>query len=300
MIGPVLAGAAVGVLGGLIGLGGAEFRLPLLIGVFGFAALQAVILNKAMSLVVVSAALPARLAAVPFGDVADHLDVVLNLLAGTLIGAWLGATVAVRLTSSTLYRTLAILLGAIAVVLYSTHQGTLEPLEIGGLVQVVVGVIAGVGIGIVASVMGVAGGELLIPTLILLYGVDTKLAGSLSLAVSLPTMVVAFARYSRDASFEVIRQHRRFAGLMAAGSIAGSVAGGLLADVISESFIVPALAVILVVSAVKVWRHHEPAALDDAGGAARVSPCDLPRTACGPPPSRGSAGASPGASASPT
>jgi hypothetical protein len=29
------SGAAVGVLGGLIGLGGAEFRLPLLIGIFG-------------------------------------------------------------------------------------------------------------------------------------------------------------------------------------------------------------------------------------------------------------------------
>ena len=38
---PVVAGAAVGLLGGLIGLGGAEFRLPLLIGVFGFAALHA-------------------------------------------------------------------------------------------------------------------------------------------------------------------------------------------------------------------------------------------------------------------
>ena len=38
-------GAGVGFLGGLIGLGGAEFRLPLLIGLFGFAALQAVIMN---------------------------------------------------------------------------------------------------------------------------------------------------------------------------------------------------------------------------------------------------------------
>ena len=36
----VLAGASVGVLGGLIGLGGAEFRLPLLISVFGFTALR--------------------------------------------------------------------------------------------------------------------------------------------------------------------------------------------------------------------------------------------------------------------
>ncbi|MGO9999482.1 MAG: ferritin-like domain-containing protein [Acetobacteraceae bacterium] len=47
-------GAVIGALGGLIGLGGAEFRLPLLIGMFRFGALQAVILNKAMSLVVVA------------------------------------------------------------------------------------------------------------------------------------------------------------------------------------------------------------------------------------------------------
>ena len=55
-----LGGAVIGALGGLIGLGGAEFRLPLLIGAFGFPALQAVILNKAMSLIVVASALPFR------------------------------------------------------------------------------------------------------------------------------------------------------------------------------------------------------------------------------------------------
>jgi uncharacterized membrane protein YfcA len=44
-------GGVIGALGGMIGLGGAEFRLPLLIGAFGFPALEAVILNKAMSLV---------------------------------------------------------------------------------------------------------------------------------------------------------------------------------------------------------------------------------------------------------
>ena len=32
------AGAAIAILGGLIGPGGAEFRLPVLIGVFGFVA----------------------------------------------------------------------------------------------------------------------------------------------------------------------------------------------------------------------------------------------------------------------
>ena len=35
-----------------------------------------------------------------------------------------------------------------------------------------------------------AGGEFLIPTFVLLFGADIKLASSLSLAVSLPTMLV--------------------------------------------------------------------------------------------------------------
>ena len=108
--GGVLAGAAVGLLGGMIGLGGAEFRLPLLIGLFGFLALQAVIVNKAMSLVVVFTALPARLVAVPYAELSPHWLVVVNLLAGSLVGAWTGASWATRMRPATLHRVLAALL----------------------------------------------------------------------------------------------------------------------------------------------------------------------------------------------
>ena len=66
--------------------------------------------------------------------------------------------------------------------------------------------------------MGVAGGELLIPTIVLLFGADLKLAGSLSLAVSLPTMIVGFTRYCRDQSFSVIQAEREFLWLLAIGS----------------------------------------------------------------------------------
>jgi uncharacterized protein len=58
------SGAVIGTLGGLIGLGGAEFRLPVLISLFGFRGLEAVILNKMTSVVVVATALPFRTAAV--------------------------------------------------------------------------------------------------------------------------------------------------------------------------------------------------------------------------------------------
>ena len=116
------AGGGVGLLGGLIGLGGAEFRLPLLIGLFGFAALQAVIMNKAMSLIVVMTALPARLLAVPSDTVNGYWFAVVNLLAGSLVGAWIGVTWATRTRSATLHRVLAVLLVLIVTLAISTRS----------------------------------------------------------------------------------------------------------------------------------------------------------------------------------
>jgi uncharacterized protein len=248
-------GAVIGALGGLIGLGGAEFRLPLLIGAFRFAALQAVILNKAMSLVVVASALPFRAAAVPFASVAANWPIIVNLLAGSLLGAWLGAGWATRLASQALYRVIAVLLLAIACVLVLGHDMAASGAILTGAPQMAAGVAAGFVIGIVAALLGVAGGELLIPTLVLLFGADIKLAGSLSLAVSLPTMLLGFARYSRDRSFVVLAENRRFVLVMAAGSILGSFIGGRLLGLVPSAVLLPLLAVILVLSALKVWKH---------------------------------------------
>ncbi len=249
-----VAGAGVGLLGGMIGLGGAEFRLPLLIGLFGFVALQAVIVNKALSLLVVATAIPARLVAVPFSELAPHWSIVVNLLAGSLVGAYLGATWATRMATRTLYRVLAILLVLIAVALVTTHLGHVQPADLSGPAQAIAGVLAGAGIGVVAALMGVAGGELLIPTIVLLYGIDIKVAGSLSLAVSLPTMLVAFARYSSDKSFTVLAANKTFVLAMAGGSIVGTVFGGALLGVVPAAVLVPLLALLLLLSARKVWQ----------------------------------------------
>lgn len=248
-------GALIGTLGGMIGLGGAEFRLPLLIGMFRFAALEAVILNKAMSLVVVATALPFRAGTVPFGEIAVHWPIIVNLLAGSLAGAWFGAGWATRLKSETLYKVLAVLLVMIAMILLFGHDTDSPGSVLSGAAQTIAGIIAGFGIGVVASLMGVAGGELLIPTLVLLFGADIKLAGSLSLAVSLPTMLVGFVRYSRDQSFAVLGRNRAFLVTMAAGSICGTFIGGWLLGIVPSTFLLPALAGILLISAVKVWRH---------------------------------------------
>lgn len=145
----------------------------------------------------------------------------------------------------------------IAILLITMHNPSSsgQPL-LTGIAQTVAGVAAGFVIGAVASFLGVAGGELLIPTLVLLFGLEIKLAGSISLAVSLPTMIVGFARYSRDRSFAVLSSYPKFVLLMALGSIIGAFIGGLLLGVVPSKILVPLLAVILLLSAVKVWRHQ--------------------------------------------
>lgn len=252
----LFSGALIGVLGGLIGLGGAEFRLPVLIGWFRFAALEAVILNKTMSLLVVASALVFRTKSIPFSTVVDHWPVMLNLLSGSLVGAWVAAGWATRMRSAMLYRVMAMLLVLIAVALLFGHEASSDASALlGGRSLILAGVVAGFGIGIVASLMGVAGGELLIPTLLLLYGLDIKIAGSVSLAVSLPTMLMGFTRYSRDSSFSVIGRNRGFILVMAAGSLLGTFVGGHLLGIVPAAALLPLLAMILCISAVKIWRH---------------------------------------------
>jgi uncharacterized membrane protein YfcA len=68
-----LGGAAIGTLGGLIGLGGAEFRLPLLIGPFGFSSLEARACQQRCDLVIGLAVV-----VLVFEGLEGRLDVVLH------------------------------------------------------------------------------------------------------------------------------------------------------------------------------------------------------------------------------
>ena len=254
-----VAGSLIGTLGGLIGLGGAEFRLPVLVGVFRLDTLEAIILNKAMSLVVVTAALLFRGGTIAPGTLADHLDVVLNLLAGSLVGAWWAAGHAITLSRQWLNRIILVLLVGLSLVMLSeawagVHEGS-TPLFEAGPLRFVAGLIAGLGIGMVAALLGVAGGELLIPVIVLLYGLDIKLAGSLSLMVSLPTMIVGFVRYARAQAFAVLRQERPLMRGMAAGSVLGAALGGLLLGAVPTAWLTTLLGALLLVSAVKTFQH---------------------------------------------
>jgi len=254
------AGGAVATLAGLIGLGGAEFRLPILKGLFRLETLKAVILNKATSLIVVFFALLFRSYEIPFEQLLEHKCIIINLLIGSMAGAWIAAGIAMKIDEQTLDRIIFILLLFLAIVLIFEHW--FIPEKNGALfdslvMEVIAGLVAGFGIGVVASMLGVAGGELLIPVIVLLYGVDVKLAGSLSLAISLPTMIVGFARYSTSQAFIVLQEERGLLIAMAIGSIIGAAIGSVLLGVVSSNMLILILAFVLIVSAYKIFHQSK-------------------------------------------
>ena len=85
--------------------------------------------------------------------------------------------------------------------------------------RMVLGFLAGIAIGAVSSLLGVAGGELIIPTIVLLFAVDIKLAGSLSLAISAPTILMGLYKYQRQRQLADFLEDRAFIAWMALGSI---------------------------------------------------------------------------------
>ena len=106
-----------------------------------------------------------------------------------------------------------------------------------------------------ASLLGVAGGELLIPTLILLFGADMKLAGSLSLAGEPADDAGRLRPLQPRQSFAVLGRNRRFVLVMAAGQSSAASSAARCSASFPARVLLPLLAVILLVSAVKVWLH---------------------------------------------
>lgn len=116
-VGAFAWGAVIGILGGLIGLGGAEFRLPVLVGFYRFRTLQAVVINLAVSLVTVTCSLIFRVGLSHLGALTGHSAIIFDLLCGSLIGSYLGVRFATRIDEGKLTRVVALLLVALSFVL---------------------------------------------------------------------------------------------------------------------------------------------------------------------------------------
>jgi uncharacterized membrane protein YfcA len=260
MIVPTVAtGFVVGIAGGLIGLGGAELRLPYLVGVLLMAPPAAVPVNLAVSLITVLASLPVRLGSVDSAALMPWLPVVLAVTAGAMLAAYVGAGWLRRIPPAAL----ALIIGALLVFLglLLLLEAALPLVPTGALpddlsLRIAAGVAFGLVLGAISSLLGVAGGEVIIPTLVIGYGVPIALAGTLSLLVSLPTIVVGMARHGRAGAFANAATTKFVILPLAFGALFGAPLGGLLAAYAPAALIKVVLGGLLIWSAWKVFGKH--------------------------------------------
>ncbi|MGE3977426.1 MAG: sulfite exporter TauE/SafE family protein [Nitrospira sp.] len=251
-----LYGAPIGMLGGLIGLGGAEFRLPVLTGVFRYRAKQAIPLNLAISLFTVVAAFSTRASLTSLQSLLPIAPLLCMLGIGSMVGAHVGSGHVNRLHDLGVEKLVTTLLTIIGVLLIAESFWVFEARQLfnNSGINLLLGVLFGLCIGLISSLLGVAGGEMIIPTLVLVFGVDIKDAGTGSLLVSTAPILVGMFRYGQQGRYRSQSDLIHIVAPMGIGSVIGAVVGGMMLGIVPGQQLKLLLGLLLIASAVKVFR----------------------------------------------
>jgi uncharacterized membrane protein YfcA len=245
----------IGGLAGLVGLGGGEFRLPVLMYVVGYPAKMAVPLNLAVSLVTLTFALIVRNSSVSVGALLPYLNEVAGLAVGGVASAFYGARFVSAIKNEHLIKTIAALLAALGVLILFEVVHPFEYAQVipaGAGFHFGAGVGLGIIIGLVSSILGVAGGELLIPTMMFVFGADIKTAGTASIIISVCVVTSGLSRYWRLGAVETRLGARRIVSATSAGSLIGAAIGGIAVGFAPVVAIKVILGCVLIAAAGKV------------------------------------------------
>jgi uncharacterized protein len=245
----------IGGLAGLVGLGGGEFRLPVLMYSVGYPPKTAVPLNLMVSLVTLTFALLVRSGTVSISALSPYLNEIFGLVAGGVVSAFCGARLVSAVKSDHLVKTIAALLATLGVLILFEVIVPFQYIQIlpsVALIHFAAGFARGIGIGLVSSILGVAGGELLIPTMMFVFGADIKTAGTASIVISVCIITSGLWRYWRLGAIEIRSGPRRIVSAMSAGSLIGAALGGLAVGFAPTSLIKTVLGVVLIAAATKV------------------------------------------------
>jgi uncharacterized membrane protein YfcA len=253
------AGAAVAILGGLIGLGGAEFRLPILIGIFALFPHRAVRTNLLISLATLAMSAVARLNFVHTTSVGDFQVEIACMLLGGVVAAWLGAGYLRSIPKAHMMAVIAALLLVTATLLAGEalmHGRVWSLLADGSAWRPYAAITGGMLVGAVSSLLGVAGGEFIIPILMFVFGADIRTAGTASVLISIPVVLTGVARHWLTGHYRSQSLLVYLVLPMAIGSGVGAMLGGYLAAWTPTDALRLALAAILAISAIKLWRKQ--------------------------------------------
>jgi len=183
-------GLGAGVLSGLFGVGGGIVIVPGLVLLLRVQQHVAHATSLAAILLIAPAALVGFI-----GEGAVEYVAAALLTAGSVVGAWAGAALLHRLSADRLRQIFAVFLLVLAVRLALpagaavSGESHLDALAVAGLFAL--GLLAGA----LSALLGVGGGIVMVPALVLLFGFGQHLAEGTSLLVIVPTALVGAARH---------------------------------------------------------------------------------------------------------
>jgi uncharacterized membrane protein YfcA len=125
----------------------------------------------------------------------------------------------------------------------------MTPVDIGVLVLI------GASAGFLAGLLGIGGGVLIVPALVLIMGFDQHVAQGTSLLVIIPAAVAGSWTHHRNRQLAL-----RDAVVLAAGGVAGALLGSLVALSLDDALLRRLFAGLLLVSALRLlWPRRQAA-----------------------------------------
>lgn len=232
-------GLAAGLLGGMFGVGGGILIVPALVLLLGYDQRLA----HGTSL---AAILPIAVASLVTYWANDNVDwwaavwISLGAIGGALVGTRLLRTIPKRgLTIAFV----AVMLATAARLFVSTEaSGRAALTAAAALGLVVVGALAGT----LAGLLGVGGGIIMVPAMVVLFGIPSAVAKGTSVAVIIPTSVIGTWRNRAHRNADV-----RAGMVIGVCGMLTAVLGSLLADRMSDGLSNALFAVLLVVVAIR-------------------------------------------------
>jgi uncharacterized membrane protein YfcA len=252
-----LAGLAAGALAGLFGVGGGILIVPALVGLVH---LPQRLAHGTSLAAIVPISVTGLLGYALDGKV-DWAAALVLAIGSAAIGAFIGTHLLHIAPTRVLVLGFAALLVITAARLMfdegaASGRPALSAVSVLGLLAV------GVAAGILAGLLGVGGGVILIPAMVVLFGIPTAVAKGTSLAVILPTAVSGTARNLRRGNADL--KVAAIVGL--AGMVSAFVMAQLSVAMDPRLSSITFAALLLLVAVQMTWRelHHRPPVADEA------------------------------------
>lgn len=242
MAGLALA-ALIGISLGLLGGGGSILTVPVLVYVLGYAPKPAI----AMSMPIIGitslagAAMHLRL-----GNVQLRMAALFGAL--TMLGAFAGAKLSVLLSGDAQLALLAAVMLAAAV---SMLRRSAVESETGTEPRASLLVPVALGVGVLTGLVGIGGGFLVVPALVVLARIPMQQAVGTSLLVIAMNSAAGFAGYPGKSEL-----NWKFLAEFAAVAVAGSLLGARFAKSVPQSALKRAFAVLLLIVAAFMLSQH--------------------------------------------